>query len=161
MSSTTPEFAAEPLDRIVVERYEPDPRLPEAVIVDFDGTLAHMDRRGPYEFHRVGEDRVDPAVKRLVSLLAPSVKIVVLTGRDDSCEAESRAWLADNEVPFDELHMRAAGDRRSDARVKFEIFDTRLRSRFHVIAAIDDRNSVVEMWRRLGIKCLQAQDGDF
>ena len=33
--------------------------------------------------------------------------------------------------------------------------------RDRLVCIFDDRNKVVEMWRRLGITCLQVDDGDF
>ena len=41
------------------ETYKPSNNLPEAILVDVDGTLAHMTTRGPFEWSKVGEDTCD------------------------------------------------------------------------------------------------------
>lgn len=60
-----------------------------------------------------------------------------------------------------ELHMRPAGDRRRDSIVKAELFDRHVRDQYRVLVVLDDRKQVVEMWRSLGLTCLQVAEGDF
>lgn len=150
----------EPETEVVGEEYEPDSALPEAIIVDLDGTLAHMDRE-PYDYSAVGTDRPDKSVIRVVQILSRELKIVVLTGRDEVCRQATLQWLEEHHVPCDLLLMRRRGDCRNDGTVKLELFDQNLRKHLNVVAVIDDRNSVVAMWRRLGLKCFQAELGDF
>jgi hypothetical protein len=58
--------------------------------------------------------------------------------------------------------MRGHRDQRKDSIIKRELFDGHVRGRFYVEAVIDDRNQVVDMWRReLGLTCLQVDYGDF
>lgn len=141
--------------------YVPDTDLPRAWLVDIDGTLAKMSSRSPYDWHRVGEDDVNPAVYDALHSFAGQAEIILLSGRDGSCRAETEKWLADNGVPFDELHMRAAGDMRRDAIVKAELFDAHVRGRYNVVGVLDDRDQVVEMWRAMGLACFQVAPGDF
>jgi hypothetical protein len=141
--------------------YVPDPDLPRAWIVDIDGTLAKMSGRSPYEWARVGEDTVNTPVLEAVTALAKQAVVVLMSGRDGSCRAETEKWLADNRVPFDELHMRAAGDMRRDAIVKAELFDSHTRGRYNAVGVLDDRDQVVEMWRAMGLACFQVAPGDF
>lgn len=143
------------------EKYQPDTSKPKAVIFDIDGTLAHMTGRSPYDYSRVSEDSVDPFVRDLAISLGHSNLIVVVSGRKADCEAETLAWLRKNHIPFDALHMRGSGDDRPDTIVKHEILRDEIAPRYNVVGAVDDRNSVVSMWRSVGIKCLQAQEGDF
>jgi predicted kinase len=145
--------------------YTPDPSLPAAWLVDVDGTLAHMVGRGPFEWHRVGEDSPAEVVVAVVSALAEaegSPRMIVMSGRDAVCRPQTEAWLRRHQVPFHELHMRAEGDQRKDSIVKAELFDEHIRHRFNVIGVIDDRDQVVRMWRdQLGLVCLQVADGNF
>lgn len=57
--------------------------------------------------------------------------------------------------------MRPEGDIRKDSIVKREIFENYIRDYYNIQFVLDDRNQVVEMWRSLGLKCLQVQEGDF
>lgn len=142
---------------------EYDESLPYAVIVDVDGTLAHMADRGPFEWTKVGTDTLDPRVARYVDHLAQDAyTIILLSGRDGSCQPETEEWLARHEIVYSELHMRAAGDMRPDYLVKRELFDTHIRDRFYPWLVVDDRDQVVRMWRdELGLVVWQVADGDF
>lgn len=152
-----------------VAQYPISEDLPWCVIVDIDGTLAHMTGRSPFEWDRVDEDAVDETVKAIVVKYAnktvmddmPENYIVVMSGRDEGCRPQTTKWLQDNNIPYDELHMRPAGDMRKDAVVKKELFDKWIKNRYNVRFVLDDRNQVVKMWREMGLKVLQCADGDF
>jgi len=45
--------------------------------------------------------------------------------------------------------------------VKAEIFDREIRGNWNVEGVFDDRKSVVQFWRSLGLTCFQVADGDF
>ena len=45
-------------------------RLPRAVLVDVDGTLAHADGRDIMDFSQVGLDRVDETIAEIVRIFA-------------------------------------------------------------------------------------------
>ena len=149
--------------RELVEPYERDWTLPGAYIFDIDGTLAHIPEggRSPYDYTRVHEDAVDQEVWYLLQLLAETENIVIMSGREDACRKETEDWLAAQGINYDALHMRAAGDTRRDATVKLELFNQHVRGKFNVHGVVDDRNQVVQMWRDLGLKCFQAQEGAF
>lgn len=145
-----------------VKPYIADEKLSPAIIVDLDGTLAHRgDRRGPYDWDKVGSDEVDVPVRTLVNEMGKTHRVIVMSGREDICRGDTLRWLRDNEVEWHHLFMRAAGDRRADTVVKAELFDRYVRDSFNVIFAVDDRNAVVAGWRAMGIKTLQAQEGAF
>lgn len=140
-----------------------DPRLPNAIICDIDGTLAHMDGRSPFEWSRVGEDKLDVEVHRIVedSSNCHGNKVILVSGREDICRAETEEWLRINGVGCDLLLMRKAGDNRKDFIVKKEIYDSCIKGYYNVMFVLDDRNQVVKMWREQGLKCLQVAEGDF
>ena len=74
---------------------------------------------------------------------------------------ETKQWLEDNSIRYDQLLMRGTGDNSPDIIVKKAIFDVYIKDNYNIEFVLDDRNQVVEMWRSLGLKCLQVQDGDF
>lgn len=136
---------------------------PDAVIVDIDGTVAHMVGRSPYEWHRVGEDEPDEVVVGLVYDFYTHLgcEIIFVSGRDEVCREATKDWLNWNVVEGFHLYMRPEGDQRKDAIVKRELFDEHIRDNFNVRFVLDDRKQVVDMWRSLGLTCLQVADGDF
>lgn len=150
-------------ERVDVEPYKaPDGEfVASAYIVDIDGTLAHMTGRSPYEWERVNEDSVDEDVKHLVESLFETHIIIIMSGRDEGCRDVTETWLRDNNIPFDDLHMRPAGDTRPDTVVKYELFNKYVRDDLNVVGVIDDRRQVVDMWRDLGLTCYQVADGNF
>lgn len=141
-------------------KYVPDTSLPAAWIVDIDGTLAHMNGRGPFEWHRVGEDLPNLPVVEMVQSLE-DVALVAVSGRDECCRDQTENWLDDHRIPWDELLMRPEGDTRKDSVVKAEIFWRDIAPHWNVRGVLDDRNQVVDMWRGLGLTCLQVAPGDF
>jgi predicted kinase len=157
-----PEVKAVPKVTVTGEPYTPNPDLPPAVIVDIDGTLAHMNGRGPYDDELVHTDLLDQTVAYLVERLADDGNDIVLcSGRDEKCRDVTEKWLADQGVRYTALFMRPRGDNRNDAIVKRELFDEHIRNRWAVGFVLDDRNRVVDMWRGIGLKCLQVEPGDF
>ncbi len=138
--------------------YEPDLALPSAVIVDLDGTLAIMVARGPYDGAKCETDEVNEVVR---SIIVHQEHVVLMSGRDEQFRPETERWLAANSIRYDELHMRLAGDQRKDSIVKRELFDTHVRDRWKITFVLDDRQQVVDMWRDMGLTCLQVAPGDF
>lgn len=168
-----PKVAAQPF---VIEPVERDEDLPDAIIVDIDGTLAHIPEggRSPFDYSRVGEDEIDDDVAHLVSILFDEryvlysgPAIIIMSGRDDSCRDDTAKWLANHGIAYDKLIMRPAGakDERGnklpDYQVKYQLFNEHVRGKFNVNFVLDDRDQVVEMWRKLGLKCFQVAPGDF
>lgn len=72
--------------------------LPEAIIVDIDGTLAHMNgKRSPYDWADVGEDSCDPIVKGIVNkFYNGGTDVIIVSGRSDICQNETVKWLHEN-----------------------------------------------------------------
>lgn len=138
--------------------------LPECTMVDVDGTLAEMAERSPYEWHRVGEDTpIIPIVLLVETLRAQGQDIVYMSGRDGSCYNQTNDWLMKktHKVYDDPLFMRAAGDQRADSIVKRELYERHVKPYYNVTWVLDDRDQVVDMWRSLGLTCLQVAPGAF
>ena len=136
--------------------------LPRAIIVDIDGTLAHKGDRNAYDYKNVYKDKCDEVISELTNqLYRLNYRIIILSGREDSCRDLTKQWLSDNIIHYHDLYMRKSKDIRKDAVVKKEIYDQQIKDYYSVLCVFDDRNQVVEMWREIGLKCLQVQEGDF
>lgn len=134
----------------------------KAIIVDLDGTLAHMGSRGAFEWLRVGEDTVDEHVRDLVWFYhRKGWTIIACSGRDAVCREQTEKWMVDNKIPFDYLFMRPVDDMRKDVYIKLEIYLNDIMEHFDVQVCLDDRLQVVRAWRGIGLKCLQVQSGWF
>lgn len=136
--------------------------MSRAIIVDIDGTVAHRTNRDPFEYDKVIHDAADKETIEVIAAMWKSgYKIIFVTARDDSCFNDTYTWLTHNCPPFVKLYMRKTGDKRRDSEVKKEIYETQIKPNYDVLCVFDDRNQVVEMWRELGLKCMQVGYGDF
>lgn len=158
------------------EMYVPDESLPEVFLCDMDGTAALLNARNPFDESCVGDDEPNYPVIEVVSALAGygrwlrfndqerKIPVVFMSGRSERCREETERWIETHVgIPCEDvvLHMRASGDTRPDHVVKLELFDKHIRHRYHVRLVLDDRNSVVNLWRSMGLCCLQVAEGSF
>jgi predicted kinase len=146
----------------LITQYVPDFTKPTAYIFDIDGTLAEMSGRSPYDWQRIHEDTVKEDVRGLLWNLHDSFnEIIIVSGRDGACYDTTEKWLKDNEIDYTALFMRPAGDNRKDSLIKSEIFWRDIAPHYYVVGVVDDRNSVVDMWRSIGLTCFQCAPGSF
>ena len=146
-----------------------------AVIVDIDGTLAVL-HRSPYDYWLSYTDTVNSAVALVVNSLPGDVAILITSGREEyrhpnrrkrqqrpACNVRilTETWLRDNGIRYDRLIMRRSRDERPDDIVKEELYREHIHPFYDVEFVLDDRNRVVDMWRRIGLRCFQVQPGDF
>jgi predicted kinase len=155
--------------------YVPVPGRPSAIIVDLDGTFALMNGRGPHEYHRVGEDLPNRPIVDLVDWVVTGfsrwtrqdLEVIFMSGRVESCRPQTEKWLSSlgyNPEVYP-LYMRPelpdGVQQPKDSVVKLALFDEHIRDYYDVQFVLDDRDQVVEMWRSLGITCLQVAPGPF
>lgn len=144
----------------------------EAVVCDLDGTLCNTDHRqkymeGPRKDWKMWNatmvhDTVHKWCRTIVNqLFHVKYKIILCSGREDSYKNQTVEWLAKNMVNYDNLVMRMRGDHRKDSVVKEIILDFEILTRYTPIVFIDDRQQVVDMYRRRGYTVLQCAKGDF
>lgn len=136
--------------------------VPWTIICDLDGTLAHMNGRGPYDTTGYLNDKYDEELGHLLKHLQLYNEVIFLSGRSSDFRAETEEWLANNGWAGFPLYMRASGDTRNDAIVKKELYEAHIKGNYNVRFVLDDRDRVVAMWRKeLGLKVLQVAYGDF
>lgn len=143
----------------LVPKIEKDHALPTCYIFDVDGTMTSAMDRSPYDWKKVGGDTPRVEIVLLVKgLLAlgkvldsKAIKLVYLSGRDESCRAETEEWLRRWVGEFDELHMRKEGDMRDDRIVKEELYNAHIKGKYNVGLLFDDRPKVARMWKEMGL----------
>jgi hypothetical protein len=145
----------------------------KTVLFDIDGTLADIRHRRVYldavppdwkTFNTaMGDDVPNLAVVDFYKVLwaSDAYDLILVTGRNESSRKITEQWLFWNEIPFSRLMMRADGDNRADHLIKAEILDQLIGEGRRIAFTVDDRQQVVDMWRRRGITCLQCDVGDF
>jgi hypothetical protein len=137
-------------------------------VVDLDGTLAHMNDRGPFEWHRVDEDTVDEVLSFMLSMwLSQNCnRVVFLSGRDEVCRDITKKWIVKNVnnvrftegAPNAELFMRPRGSFEKDTLLKSKLFEFNVAPYYNVLAVFDDRPSVVRMWHDIGVEVWSTGD---
>lgn len=138
------------------------------IVFDIDGTLSivgdrlrHLENKDWDSFYKAcGEDEVNEPIAKVCRALMINNEIIFVTGRREGVRGKTIRWLINNRL-WDNSHMllmRRDGDKRHDTIVKPELVH-------HFIDNIEmifeDRASMVEKWRELGITTLQVAEGNF
>lgn len=159
-----------------VQRIWPDGNKPSAIICDLDGTLCNVEHRRHFVnrpngvkkdwhgfFEAMSEDPVIEPVKAiLVKFVIDYTNIVYCSGRPDNYRKTTEEWLIKHNADFHvDLFMRNRSDQRQDDIVKEIILDFEILTRYTPFFMLDDRQQVVDMWRKRGYHCLQCAPGDF
>ena len=153
------------------------------VIFDLDGTLALIDKRRLKAgktvdgketekmdwdiFHDPSNIHLDepniPVIKMAQLFAEDGFNIVIFSGRSDKTEKTTRSWLSRNRVPFHKLVMRPHKTMNfiPDEVLKKKMLDDAFFHIDDVFLVVDDRQKVVDMWRELGLTCIQVAPGDF
>ena len=151
----------------------------KTIIFDLDGTLALIDERRRISIMSNGkmdwDTFFDPTNIALDGPNTPVIEtarlfkkngfdIVIFSGRSEVTKEATEFWLEQFNVPFDLLKMRPTSKEfkfMRDDDLKQGWLNELFPNKSEIFAVFDDRNKVVEMWRRNGITCFQVADGDF
>lgn len=145
-----------------------DINLPNCIIVDIDGTVANMNgKRNPFEWDKVDLDAPKFEILHIVEsvvLNIPGTNLIFLSGRDEICREKTEQWLRTfltERVKEFQLYMRPQGNSEDDRIIKRKLFDDNIRGKYNVKFVLDDRRRVVNMWREMGLTCLEVADHRF
>lgn len=149
--------------------------MKDVIVCDLDGTLANCEHRVHHVQNKpknwdafyagVREDGINVPVfhvlDRFMSYGKPAFNIIFCSGRPERCRADTEWWLDEVcHITNFTLLMRKDGDFRADYIVKQEILDAYI-PKDRVLFVLDDRQQVVDMWRRNGLTCFQVAEGNF
>jgi len=151
------------------------------VIFDLDGTLANIEERRKlstkdngkmdwdkfFDPENIKLDKPNPAVIKMAQVLAESGHMIaILSGRSKGTQLTTKSWLNRNNVPYHIIKMRPTSKEwmyMPDDELKQhwldDLFPGDIRDR--IVAVFDDRQKVVDMWRKNGLTCMQVAPGDF
>lgn len=139
-----------------------DNKLPLAIIVDIDGTLAELNGRNPYATELCLNDSLNETVAQTVHMYKSiGYAVIIVSGRSDKFKILTQKWLDQHQIEYDELFMREDGDMTKDSTIKKNIYQNNISPRYSVELVLDDRQQVVNMWRDIGLTCYQVAFGDF
>ena len=147
-------------------------------IFDLDGTLADCQHRTSIlsetdgqrwrRFYAacVDDNPIMPVIRTLHALVRSGAEVWVFSGRSEEVRDVTERWLyaatGYHWLRGVNVTMRVEGDHRPDDIVKGEWLDGMLDvDRARLVAAFDDRDRVVAMWRSRGVQCFQVAPGDF
>lgn len=146
-----------------------------AIMVDLDGTLANLNHRLHYVrregkkdwgsfFRECGKDELYECVAGVVKLEHQNnTHIVYCSGRDEEqCRETTVEWLKQHQLFFgNPVVMRPKLNYKSDNITKVMLYKYEIEPYYNVKYILDDRNQVVEAWRKLGLVCFQVRPGEF
>ena len=142
-------------------QYQPSaPSLGEAIIVDLDGTLCHINGRSHFDSYKYDTDVKDLAIAKLIEAFdALGYNILIVTGREGSPLAisQTKKWLQDNGIKYDLIMFRPEGSNHiKDYEIKKNIYEQYIKDKYQIVFALEDRPRNIRMWRSLGIKVLDC-----
>ena len=145
------------------------------VIFDLDGTLALVDKRREiakkpngkidfdifYDPQYIELDEPNSFVIELAKMYKrDGYEIVIVSGRSDRTKEATDRWLEKYGVLYDRMIMRKRKNFTPDNELKERWLEKYLDpDNIHVV--VDDRQRVVDMWRRNGLDVFQVANGNF
>lgn len=151
-------------------------KMKKIVIVDIDGTISKVGDRikylqqNPKDWDSFYNDcfEDEPIIEicdLIYNLYLQGYKLVFCTGRRESCRDKTIKWLNKHFGPevlkYSRLLMRPDKDHRHDTILKPELLLNNGIELNTISFILEDRDSMVEKWRELGLICLQVAKGNF
>lgn len=148
-------------------------------IFDIDGTIADVTHRLPLildpkvygakkqwtKFHEACEhdSKIEPVTKFLTTIANLDYEIWLFTARPEWTRELTAQWLRRHSIPYSRLRMRDDDDYSCDVDVKRHMYHHEIATagEASVQFVVEDRTRVVEMWRSLGLICLQCAPGNY
>ncbi|NDV58419.1 AAA family ATPase [Bacteroides sp. 519] len=157
------DFSTRPKTEEKTSLLEQDKSLPKAIICDLDGTLALMDNRNPFDATHADKDELnEPVANVLKTFASQGYQILLVSGREDRFREPTVRFLEKHAITYHQLWMRPSKDYRKDSIIKREIFAAEINGKYYIDFILDDRNQVVDMWRKeLKLTCFQVNYGEF
>lgn len=155
-----------------VERLGHNNDVPTCIVSDLDGTLCRIDHRLHHVrgegrkdwqsfFREIPDDSVNEWCREILWKFQDSYPIVLASGRGEQTRSDTTEWLHKHGIQYNALYMRPSIDNRPDFIVKEIILEFEILPRYRPLFILDDRASVVKMWRKHGLTVLQCDEGNF
>lgn len=141
------------------------------ILCDLDGTLCDIEHRLHFVkgetkdwksfFNGIPEDKPrQDVVDRVISEYNKGKEIIFVSARPDTYKKETMDWLTKHNLSFCiTLIMRGGTDRRPDTEVKKDILNRYFKDKSVIDYVIDDRPSVIRMWKEEGLDVVDVGSG--
>ena len=151
-------------------RWRADPVAPgPAVVFDMDGVLSDASRRQHYLdrpfrdweafFQACGDDDLIAEVARLLDVLDPDLRVLLLTARPQRVRDQTLAWLQRYGLRWDLLVMRDWDDYGSSRSYKQRVVGEFRDYGFELRLAFEDDRRNVDMFHAEGVPCVYIHSG--
>lgn len=136
------------------------------VVFDLDGTLANIEHRRHLVDQEHPEwdtfydlchlDDVNEWCAELMRCMSEEGHVVVVvSARRNSQRGKTKKWLAENNISYDRLYLLREGNNDTpDTKLKKAWLESYGKNK--ILFVVDDRQKVVDMWRKEGLVCLQC-----
>lgn len=151
------------------------------VIFDLDGTLADIEARRKlatkpngkldwdilFDPDNIKLDQPNHPVIKMAQILAESGHMIaIFSGRSKGTQFTTKSWLNRHNVPYHVIKMRPTSSDwmfMPDDKLKQRWLDDLFPGdkKKNIVCVFDDRNKVVDMWRKNDLTCMQVAPGDF
>ena len=147
--------------------------IKKTVIFDVDGTIADVEHRRHFVSQKPADWKsfrnstvFDTPVQWVCDIakrfIAQGDNVAFFSARNESersiTEKQISEWIGEGHQG---LFLRPDGDFRRDDEFKSDLADKFEEVGGKIDLVFDDRNQVVEMWRKRGTTVVQVADGDF
>lgn len=148
------------------------------VLCDLDGTLCDIGHRLEYAsgekknwgtfFSKIADDAVRLDTLSLLNDFSnDGYEIILVSARPDTYRQLTEEWLMKHAFThpsytgamYKTLIMRKGHDKRPDTEVKQQMYNTYFKDKYPIRTVIDDRPSVIRMWRENGLNVLDVGNG--
>lgn len=155
---------------LINDKVKLNPELPNAVIVDLDATVCFNTNGRPFFGDGCAEGIKDdvPCEKMIATLQSlKDVFILFVTGREETPEivTATTKWLTDNgfgkSVKENHVYFRPEKDYCKGDICKKNIYESKIKGKYNVLAVFDDSQKCVDMYREEGLLVLQPNNGTF
>ena len=140
-----------------------------AVVFDMDGVLSDASRRQHYLdrpfrdweafFQACGDDDLIAEVARLLDVLDPNLRVLLLTARPQRVRDQTLAWLQRYGLRWDLLVMRDWDDYGSSRSYKQRVVGEFRDYGFELRLAFEDDRRNVDMFHAEGVPCVYIHSG--
>lgn len=155
------------INEMLSNQVKEDSNLPHCIIVDMDATLCFNVTGRPFYGPGASEgmmlDLPNYPIINLVKSYCDTYdcKLIILTGRNESCREVTAKWLSANYLFPEKIIMRPDNNYTSGPEQKKLLYELNIKGKYNVDFVIEDSSKVVKMYRDLGLTVLQPNEGKF
>ena len=159
----------ESIKKMKSKEMKQDPNLPHCILIDMDATLFLNTNGRPFygddlePTDILKDEPILPTITLVKAYQNTGNLVIGLSGREDKPQIRAcTIKQCENQgIHLDALILRPIGSRKRGDASKKELFEDNIKGKYFVDFVLDDSTKVVQMYRDLGLTCLQPNEGKF